>query len=159
MLSKYIQPIDTWKDAQHHSSLGKCKSKPQWGITSHLSEWLKSATQETTILGKDIEKRNPPALLVGMYTGAATVENSMEVPQKIKNRTIIWSSNSSNGYLPKENENTNSKRYIHPYVYCSIIYNSQDKEAIQVSINRWMDTDEYTHTHTHTHTQWNITQP
>ena len=27
-------------------------------------------------------KGNPPTLLVGMYTGAATVENSMEVPQK-----------------------------------------------------------------------------
>ena len=28
---------------------------------------------------------NPPALLVGMQTGAATLENSVEVPQKIKN--------------------------------------------------------------------------
>ena len=32
-------------------------------------------------------KRNPPTLLVGMQTGAATLENSMEVPEKIKNRT------------------------------------------------------------------------
>ena len=31
-------------------------------------------------------KRNTPVLLVGMKTGAATVEDSMEVPQKIKNR-------------------------------------------------------------------------
>ena len=30
-------------------------------------------------------KGNPSALLVGMQTGAATVENSMEFPQKIKN--------------------------------------------------------------------------
>ena len=29
---------------------------------------------------------NPLALLVGMQTGAATLENSMEVPQKIKNK-------------------------------------------------------------------------
>ena len=29
------------------------------------------------------------ALLVGMQTGAATLENSMEVPQKIKNRTTL----------------------------------------------------------------------
>ena len=34
-------------------------------------------------------KRNPRALLVGTQTGAATVENSMEVPQKIKNRTTL----------------------------------------------------------------------
>ena len=64
-----------------------------------------------------------------MQTGVATVEDSMEVPQKIKNRNTIRSSNPSIGYLLKEYENTNSKRYMHPYVYCSIIYNSQDMEA------------------------------
>ena len=30
-------------------------------------------------------KGNPSALLVGMQTGAATVENNMEFPQKTKN--------------------------------------------------------------------------
>ena len=29
-------------------------------------------------------KGNPHALFVGMQTGAATMENSMEVPQKLK---------------------------------------------------------------------------
>ena len=29
-------------------------------------------------------KGNPPTLLVGMYTGEITMENSMEIPQKIK---------------------------------------------------------------------------
>ena len=33
------------------------------------------------------------------------------------------------GYISKENENTNSKRYIHPSVHSTIIYNSQDMEA------------------------------
>ena len=28
-------------------------------------------------------------------------------------RTTIWSSNSTPGYLPEENKNTNSKRYMH----------------------------------------------
>ena len=32
-------------------------------------------------------KGKPSALLVGMQNGAATVENSMEFPQKIKNGT------------------------------------------------------------------------
>ena len=32
-------------------------------------------------------KGSPSALLLGMQTGAATVENSMEFPQKIKNGT------------------------------------------------------------------------
>jgi len=29
----------------------------------------------------------------------------------------------------EENKNTNSKRYMHSHVHCSIIYNSQDMEA------------------------------
>ena len=35
------------------------------------------------------EKGAPYALLVGMQVGAATVENSMEFPQKIKNGTAL----------------------------------------------------------------------
>ena len=35
-------------------------------------------------------KGNTFALLVGMQTGAATMENSMEVPQKITNRGGAW---------------------------------------------------------------------
>ena len=34
-------------------------------------------------------KGNPCTLLVGMKIGAATVENSMEILQKIKSRTTI----------------------------------------------------------------------
>ena len=34
-------------------------------------------------------KGNPCALLVGMQIGAATIENSIKVSQKIKNRTPI----------------------------------------------------------------------
>jgi len=62
-------------------------------------------------------KGSPHSLLVWMLTGTATMENSMEVPQKIKNRINIWSSNTP-GYLSKENKNTNLKRYMHTCVYC-----------------------------------------
>ena len=64
-------------------------------------------------------QRNPCVLLMGLI-GVSTVENSIEFPQKIKsikyikNRTTIESSNSTTGYLPKESENTDLKRYMHP---------------------------------------------
>ena len=35
-------------------------------------------------------------------------------------------------------ENSNSERYMNPNVPSSTIYNSQDKEATEVSIDRWM---------------------
>ena len=34
-------------------------------------------------------KGNLPTLLVGIYVGATTMENSMEVPQETKNRISI----------------------------------------------------------------------
>ena len=41
------------------------------------------------VLERMWRKRNPHPLLVGMQTGAAAVENSMEFPQEFKNRTAI----------------------------------------------------------------------
>ena len=32
---------------------------------------------------------DPPTLLMGMQAGAATLENSMEVPQKVENRATL----------------------------------------------------------------------
>ena len=37
----------------------------------------------------------------------------MEVPQKIKNRTNLLSSNFTSGYLLERDENPNLKRYVH----------------------------------------------
>ena len=86
-------------------------------------------------------RRNPRALLAGMKTGKATLENSMEVPQKVKIELPYKFSNYTTGYLPEEYKNTHSKGYVHSYISCSIIYNSQIMEAVQVSIERWMDKD------------------
>ena len=37
----------------------ECKSKPQWAITSHLSEWLLAKRQEITSVGENGEKKEP----------------------------------------------------------------------------------------------------
>ena len=66
------------------------------------------------------------------------MENSMEIPQKTKNRTTIWSNKSMSGYLFEENENTNLNRCMQPCVHCSITYNRQDTETTCVSINGWI---------------------
>ena len=75
------------------------------------------------------------------------MENSMEVPQKFKNRTTIKSSNSTPGYFSKENKRPNSKRYIHPYVHCTIFHNSQDMEATKMSIDRGVNKEDVVHTY------------
>ena len=37
--------------------------------------------------------------------------------------------------------------YLHPHIYCSIIYNSQDKETTQVPFDGWMDTENVIYMH------------
>ena len=48
-------------------SQGQSKSKPQWVITSHLSECLSSKRPQIIHAGKDVEKREP------LYTAGGNV--------------------------------------------------------------------------------------
>ena len=50
---------NTWKDAQHHSLLEKCRSKPQWGVISQQAEWPASKSLQTLSAGQGVEKREP----------------------------------------------------------------------------------------------------
>jgi len=49
----------------------------------------KMNNRKQQVLVKMWRKGNPLTLLGEMQTGAATLENSMEVPQKLKNRTTL----------------------------------------------------------------------
>ena len=44
------------KNAQYHILLGKCKSKLQWGVTSHQSEWPSSKSLQAVSAGEGVEK-------------------------------------------------------------------------------------------------------
>ena len=80
-------------------------------------------------------KGNHLTLLVQMKMGAGTLGNSKESLQKIKNRTSLQTSNCTARYLAKEYKNTDSKGYMNPDVYSSIINNSLIMEGVQTSIN------------------------
>ena len=47
--------------------------------------------------------------------------------QEIKIKLLYDSRNPTPGHISKENHNL--KRYMHPNVHCSTIYNNQDMEA------------------------------
>jgi len=51
------------------------------------------------------KKGNPLTLLVGMQTGTATVDNSVEIPLKTGNRTAIQPSNPTAGHTYQGNQN------------------------------------------------------
>ena len=93
-----------------------------------------------------------------MQTGAATLENSMEVPQKITNRTTLRPSNCTPRYLSKGHRCAVLKGHMHSHVYSSTLNNSPSKERAQMSIDGWMDKADvvcvcvYIYIHTHTYT-------
>ena len=84
----------------------------------------------------------------------------LSIHQKTKNMTTIQTSKAAPRYLSEENKH--KFRKVYPYIHCSIIYNIQDTEATEVTIDRWMDNmNMYTHTHTHSgillsHKKWNF---
>ena len=94
-----------------------------------------------TSVGEDMEKKELSCTDARNTNCCSHYVNSMQIYWKIKTRTTIPSTNSISKNLSKENKNTNSKRYMHSYVPCSIILYSQDMEAMLVPINRWMDKD------------------
>ena len=73
------------------------KRKDQEGVRSKC--WRSCQEKETLLL-----------LLVEMYIGVATMENSMEVPQKFLNRTTRRSGSPTSECISKGNENRMLKR-------------------------------------------------
>ena len=86
------------------------------------------------MLARMWRKRVSFTLLVAMQAGAATLENSMEAPQKAKNRTTLQPSNYTTGHLSKGYMCAVSKGHMHPHVYSSTINNSQSMERAQMFI-------------------------
>ena len=68
---------------------------------------------------------SPTTLFMEMWIGTATMETSMEVPYKTKNRTTLWSCNSTPGHISREKHDLEG--YMHPSVHCSTVY--QDMKA------------------------------
>ena len=52
MANKHVK-----KNTQHHSLLEKYQSKPEWGITSHQSEWPSSKNLQTINAGRGCEAK------------------------------------------------------------------------------------------------------
>lgn len=62
-------------------------------------------------------------LAIGLMQRKMIESGSLKVSNKVlKIKHHHW-------YLPKENENTHLKICMHPYVYHSTVYNSQNMEA------------------------------
>ena len=94
----YKWPISTRKDVQHHQLSGKCKSKHK--ATSSHTQWNRYYEKELVSVGEDVEKLEPSHTAGGNGNAAATLENSVAVPRKVKHRIIVWPSYSTPKCIP-----------------------------------------------------------
>ena len=89
-----------------------------------------------TGVGTDVDKGEPSCTVGGNRNWCShTLENNLEVPQKVKNRTTLQSSNCTIQYLSKGYKSMDLKGYMHPNVYTSITNNNQIMERAQMSID------------------------
>ena len=106
-------------------------------------------------------KGNLPVLLVGLYIGAVTVENSLEDPQKVKNRTTIWPRNSTPGYISKQQHNSNktlTRKDTCTPTFITALFTATKvwKQPKCLSSGECIKKIWQIHTHTHTHTHSGI---
>ena len=97
-----------------------------------------------------MEKGNPSALLVGMQTAAATMENSMEFPQKLKMELPFDPMIPLLGIYPKDPKTPTHKNLCTPMVIAAIITTTKCwKQPKCPLVNEWfkkllyLDTMEY----------------
>ena len=112
--------------------------KPQGNITLHLSKWLLSINQQTTA-GEDGRKWNTHALLVGMKTGAAIVESSMEGPQKYKMDLPYDPAITLLGIHPKKSK-TLIKKNLGTPMFTAVLFTMAKiwKQPKYPSVNEWI---------------------
>ena len=69
-------------------------------------------------------------------TGAANLENCVEVPQRVKNRSALRPSTYTAGDLPQRYRCSETPGHLHPDVSSSNVHNSPTVEGASVSIER-----------------------
>lgn len=79
------------------------------------------------------------------------MENTLKVPENTENGTTVLSNNITGGCIFKRKEISILQRYLHHYVNCSTIHNSQDIESTCV-FHQWMNEERKGSIYT----QWDI---
>ena len=91
-------------------------------------------------------KGNPSAQLVGLQTGVATVENSMEFPQKTKNGIAFWPGNSIARIKPKNPETPIQKNLCTPmFLAAQFTVAKCWKQPKCPSVDEWIKTMVHLH--------------
>ena len=94
--------------------------------------------KSTNMFVRICRKRNPRTPLVRCKLVQLLWKTAWRFLQNPKNRTAVWSRNSTLWHISRERESTHWKRCMRPDVHSRTMCNSQYTEATHTSINRWM---------------------
>ena len=83
-----------------------------------------------------MEKGEPSCTVGGNVNWYTTLENCVEVPQRVKNRPALRPSNCTVGDLPQRYKCNETPGHLHPDVYSSNGHDSQTVEGASVSNER-----------------------
>ena len=126
MTCKWLTGI--WKDAQHHSSSEKCKSKTT--VRYYLTLGRMAAIQKSTN-NKCWRGCGEKGTLLHCWSECKLVQLLQRTVwrflKRTGNRTAIWPSNPTAGHTHRGNQNW--RRHMYPNVHRSTVYNSQDMET------------------------------
>ena len=96
---------------------------------------LKRLSSSSSSSREGMEKTERSYSVGGNVNCCSHYVKQYEVFQKKKNKAVMWSDNYTLGHICGKDKNSNLKIYMHSNVDCSTIYNCQDVETTQVSVN------------------------
>ena len=133
-------PTDTWKDPYHHLPSGKSKSKLQCDITSYMLGWLKSTTQEIIdVSGGCGEKETfvhcwwERKVVQPLWKTVWRFLKSLKIEPPYDPSIAVL------GIYPKNTKTLIQRSTWTLMFIAALLIHRQDLEAVQLSINGWMD--------------------
>ena len=130
----YRSPTNIWKDF-NIANRQRNSNKNHNEIPTHTCQ--NGYQQKSTV-----EKRESYYTLSGNINWWSIMENIMQVPQKAKTRTTIWSSNTTPRCISKENKNISLKVHIHPmFIAASFTKMKIQKQTKSPSTGEWIKKD------------------
>ena len=131
------RPTDGQQPYEKMLNITKHQGNANQNHISHHLEWLAPRRQDITSVVGDVEKRESLFTVGGELNWCTTMENRIEITQKVKSRAIIWPSSSIWEYTERK-----WKQYIRERIRTLIFITAWftiARYTNNLSVHQWMN--------------------